>query len=75
MFGAAIQMRRKERGLSQAELAAKAALSPSFVSRIERGVSPPALDTICALADALRVKPSVLVLEMERLAASNSVRR
>lgn len=65
-----MQMRRKERGLSQAELADKANLSLSFISRIERGVSPPALDTLFAVADALRIKPSALFLEMEKLAES-----
>jgi len=68
-FGLAVQMRRKELKLKQAELAAKANLSPSYVSRVERGLTAPALDTVLALAGALRSKPSTLMLEMERLAA------
>ncbi|NDZ17139.1 XRE family transcriptional regulator [Variovorax sp. WS11] len=70
LFGAAVQMRRKERGLSQAELADKAKLSLSFISRIERGANPASLDTLFAIADALRTKPSALFLEMEKLAES-----
>ncbi|MDM0053820.1 helix-turn-helix domain-containing protein [Variovorax sp. J22R115] len=68
-FGLAVQNRRKELELSQVELAEKAKLSSSYVSRVERGLTPPALDTICALADALRVRPSALMREAERMSA------
>lgn len=66
-FGLAVRKLRKARGFTQAELARKARLSATHVSRIERGLSPPALDTVFALADALRAKPSVLMLEVEAL--------
>ena len=71
-FGLAVQMRRKKLKLSQVELADRAELSPSFVSRVERGVMPPSLDAICALADALRTNPSSLLLDMEGLVKMNA---
>ena len=66
LFGLVVQNRRRELQLSQVELAGKANLSASYVSRVERGLTPPALDTLLALADALKAEPSELVLEMER---------
>lgn len=68
LFGKALQNVRKERGLSQTVLAEKAKLSKSFISRVERGTSPAALDSVLAITDALRIKPSSLFLEMEQLA-------
>lgn len=72
-FGLAVQKRRQELELSQVQLAEKAALSPSYVSRIERGITTPALDTLLAIADALRIKPSSLLLKMESLERSRVV--
>jgi len=70
-FGLAVQRRRKELALSQVKLAEKARLSPSYISRVERGLTPPGLDSVLAIADALRAKPSSLLCEMERLAGND----
>jgi transcriptional regulator with XRE-family HTH domain len=64
-FGQVIRKRRKTQGLSQEALAEKADLHTNYVSLVERGLSAPALDTICALADALGLSVSDLALQME----------
>ncbi len=47
--------------LSQEALAARAGLSTSFVSMLERGQRSPPLDTLEQLAKALRKKPAELL--------------
>lgn len=54
-FGAFVQARRKELGLSQAELAEKLFVTPKAVSRWERGVGFPDIKLLQPLADALGV--------------------
>ena len=65
-FGKAIRTLRKAQGLTQELLAEKADLHVNNVSFVERGLSAPTLDTICALADALGLTVSELAVEMER---------
>lgn len=65
-FGIAIRTLRKAQGLTQELLAEKAELHVNNISFVERGLSAPTLDTICALADALGMKVSELAVEMER---------
>jgi predicted transcriptional regulator len=45
--------RRKELGLSQAELAELVATTQSAVARLESGGRPPRIDTLLRIADAL----------------------
>ena len=71
-FGEAVRSLRRERGLSQEALAEKANLHTNYISLVERGLSAPALDTICALADALGVTVSTLAVEMEMNAGRSS---
>ena len=65
-FGQAVRSLRLERGLTQEELAEKADLHVNSISFFERGLKPPALDTICSIADALGVPVSKLMSDMER---------
>ena len=64
-FGQAVRSARLARGLTQEQLAEKANLHVNSISFVERGLSPPALDTICFIADALGLKVSELVTDME----------
>jgi transcriptional regulator with XRE-family HTH domain len=64
-FGQAVRSLRLMRGLSQEELAEKAGLHVNSISLVERGLTPPALDTICSIADALGVPVSELARDME----------
>lgn len=54
-FGAFIQLRRKELGLSQAQLAEKLHVTAKAVSRWERGVGFPDIKLLQPLADALEI--------------------
>ena len=72
-FGGAIRTLRKAQGLTQELLAEKTDLHVNYVSLVERGLSAPALDTICALADALGMKVSELAVEMEKHAKRGSM--
>lgn len=53
--GQAIQRIRKERGLTQEQLADKAAITSNTVSRLERGLIVPALPTLVDICNALEV--------------------
>ena len=46
---------RKEKGMSQAELAQKSGHRQQVISRIEKKESSPTLKTLCALAEVLDV--------------------
>lgn len=69
-IGAALRRLRKGAGMSQEELADRAAVHRTFVSQIERGLRNPTLEVIGRLADALGMSASSLVAEAEREAAN-----
>ncbi len=51
---------RKERNMSQEELAFKAGLNRAYVGYIERGERKPSIDTLSKIAKVLKVKVSQL---------------
>jgi len=55
LLGEAIRAARKEAGFSQEKLAEKADLSTVFISRIERGVESPSVDSLVKIARGLGV--------------------
>ncbi len=55
IFGGRIRALRRERGLTQEELAQKSGLSVEAVGRIERGAFAPTLETIHKLSGGLGV--------------------
>ncbi len=63
-FGANVRALREEQELSQEELAAKAKLHRTHISLIERGGRQAGLETIEALAKALKVQPGDLMPRM-----------
>jgi transcriptional regulator with XRE-family HTH domain len=60
-IGAAIRHVRKARGFTGARVAGKAGITPSQLSKIERGRAMPRFDTIVFLAIAMDLKPHKLV--------------
>jgi ribosome-binding protein aMBF1 (putative translation factor) len=60
-FAVNLKSERLRRKLSQEALAAKAGLSVSYISMLERGQRAPPLDTLESLAKALSVAPVSLL--------------
>ncbi len=60
-FAANLRRERTRRKLSQEALAAKARLSVSYISMLEREQRTPPLDTLESLARALGVSPTALL--------------
>lgn len=54
-LGLAIRVRRERQGLSQEQLAEKAGIDRSFVSRIERGLANPSFLLLVRISRALRI--------------------
>src|SRR5579864_1244873 len=55
---------REELGLTLASIAQQARISPGMLSRLETGRVSPSLETIVALAEALGVRPALLLQEV-----------
>ena len=64
-IGKTICRLRKEKKLSQEVFSGLAALDRSHYSKIERGQRVPTLETIFKMAQALGIKPSDLIREIE----------
>jgi transcriptional regulator with XRE-family HTH domain len=56
-IGLRIKSLRRGRGLTQDQVAERTGLSLNYLSRIERGLENPTLDTFLAFASALKVEP------------------
>lgn len=67
-----IRKSRKKCKLSQEELSLRSGLDRSFISLIERGKRKPTLHTIFLIAQALEIKPSVIVQEVEQIIYENN---
>jgi len=64
-FGKSLRKRRLAKLLTQEALALESNLSRAYISDIEMGKKDPSLFTVFKLANALRLKPSVLIDEVE----------
>jgi transcriptional regulator with XRE-family HTH domain len=58
--------RRKERGLSQADLAELVGTTQSAIARLESGGRPPRIDTLLRIANALEADLHIELLDRER---------
>ncbi len=65
MLGDRIQQLRKERGVTQGELADSAGINRSYLSVLENGHSSPTMDVVERLARALGVNLWTLIAEIE----------
>lgn len=64
--GIVICRQRKEKGMTQELLSGLAGIARSHLSMIENGTKQPNFETIWKIAEALEIRPSVLVAEIER---------
>lgn len=69
-FGLALQRIRREKGLTQTQLADRAGYHRNLVSLIERGEANPSLTTLFDMAATLGIRPSHIVKTVERLVDS-----
>ncbi|RDI97537.1 XRE family transcriptional regulator [Dyella solisilvae] len=67
VFGEVLTRHRTNAGISQEELALRADVDRTFVSRLERGIRQPTITTLFAIAQALDVQAADLVRETEHL--------
>ena len=66
-FGKVLKESRLRKSLSQEDLALECGLDRTFISMLERGVRQPSLSSIFIIAEALGIKPSRLVKNVEDL--------
>ena len=66
LFGRRLRELRKERGLTQEELAESADLSGNYISDLELGRKVPSLTILVRLSQALNATPSDLLADFTR---------
>lgn len=64
-FGVVLRRLRREFNISQEKLSANSALDRTFISNMECGKQQPSLVTVFALARALNITPSSIIMETE----------
>lgn len=66
IVGQVIQRFREERKMSQELASGLAGIGRTHLSAIERGERKPTLETLYKIGEALGVKPSVIMAEIEK---------
>lgn len=75
IFGGVLQRCRGKAGLTQEELAFRAGIDRTFVSRLERGIRQPTITTLIDLAEAMGISATELVKDTETEYARSKPRR
>ena len=65
LVGQVIQKKREQKKLSQEVVSGLAGIGRTHLSAIERGERKPTLETFFKIAEALNIRPSVLMAEIE----------
>jgi transcriptional regulator with XRE-family HTH domain len=65
-FGEFLRNFRLNKGLSQEKLAGECGLDRTFISLLERGLRQPTISTIFKITEALDIKSSFLIKEVEK---------
>lgn len=65
LVGQVIQRKREQKKLSQEVVSGLAGIGRTHLSAIERGERKPTLETFFKIAEALNIRPSVLLTEIE----------
>lgn len=71
-FGIVLKEYRNKMSISQEKLAFNSALDRTYISLLERGKRNPTLAIIFKIAEGLKIKPSELIYEVERLVESSN---
>ena len=66
-FGRLLKEQRSNSGFTQADLALRAGIAVSFISRMERGRACPTIDTLFRIANAFEVAPEDLVKRLRQI--------
>ncbi len=66
-FGVTLRKIRSRRGLSQQQLADKSGYHRTYVGLLERGQKSPSLRTLFNIAETLQVRPSDILVSVERI--------
>ena len=74
-FGRVLAHLRAAVGVSQEELAHRADVDRTFISRLERGVRQPTITTLIAVGEALGTTATELVQATEKELQSNNKKR
>jgi transcriptional regulator with XRE-family HTH domain len=74
-FGLVLRKHRLAAGLSQEQLGLESGVQRNFISLIETGQNQPTITTMFKLAGALGVKASKLIVDAEKLIASDDLHR
>lgn len=64
-FGQLLKKARKNKSLSQEQLAHDCSLDRTYISMLERGINQPSLSTLFMLAKHLEMKASEFVIALE----------
>lgn len=66
LFGKRVRQLRRQKDLTQEELAELVGVSAEFISNLERGINAPSFDTLERIAEALDVAPVELFIFNEQ---------
>jgi transcriptional regulator with XRE-family HTH domain len=66
-FGKVLVQLRRERGVSQQELADNCNIERAFISRMERAISQPTITIVFKIADYFEMKPAELIEKLDVL--------
>ncbi|HBT72004.1 MAG TPA: XRE family transcriptional regulator [Lysinibacillus sp.] len=64
-IGTVLKRVRKSKKISQEELAHRSSLDRTYISMLERNIKQPTITTIFLLSEALEMKPSEFVQQLE----------
>lgn len=70
-FGIALREQRRRKNVSQEDLAHNAGVARTYISMLELGQRSPKLDTMLAIAGALKVHLSLIIRRVEELLEIN----
>lgn len=66
-FSTILRNNRRSCGISQEELAHRCDLDRTYISLLERGKRMPTINVVFKLCEALSIKPSEFILQVEAL--------